>query len=120
MRFVDADDVKKRILAIRDAIPRTVPPAPYEFGPQPYIAGDYMRGGLRKALRCLEESPTVIPRGTWIDFASLIEKQFCRHDYKCSVCGASPDYFVGGLGDWWCSDAPKYCPYCGAKNKEDT
>ena len=59
-RLIDANEVVKEILAERDKIPRTVPTAPYELGTEkPYHAGDQMRGGIRKALRCIEQAPTV-------------------------------------------------------------
>ena len=60
MRLIDANKVVREILAERDKIPRTVSPAPYEPGTEkPYHAGDQMRGGIRKALRCIEQAPTV-------------------------------------------------------------
>ena len=59
-RLIDANEVVKAILAERDKIPRTVPTAPYELGTEkPYHAGNQMRGGIRKALRCIEQAPTV-------------------------------------------------------------
>ena len=59
-RLVDANEVVKAILAERDKIPRTITTAPYELGTEkPYHAGDQMRGGIRKALRCIEQAPTV-------------------------------------------------------------
>ena len=60
MRLIDANEVVKNIVAERDKIPRTVSTAPYELGTEkPYHAGDQMRGGIRKALRCIEQAPTV-------------------------------------------------------------
>ena len=60
MRIIDANEVVKNIVAERDKIPRTVSTAPYELGTEkPYHAGDQMRGGIRKALRCIEQAPTV-------------------------------------------------------------
>ena len=60
MRLIDADAVVKAILEERDKIPRTIATAPYEpWAENPYHAGDQMRGGIRKALRCIEQSPTV-------------------------------------------------------------
>ena len=59
-RLIDATEVVKAILAERDKIPRTIHAAPYELGiEKPYHAGDQMRGGIRKALRCIEQAPTV-------------------------------------------------------------
>ena len=59
-RLIDANEVVKAILEERDKIPRTITTAPYELGAEkPYHAGDQMRGGIRKALRCIEQAPTV-------------------------------------------------------------
>lgn len=60
MRLIDANEVVKNIIEERDKIPRTVPATPYEIGTEkPYRAGDQMRGGIRKALRCIEQAPAV-------------------------------------------------------------
>ena len=60
MRLIDANAVVKAILEERDKIPRTIATAPYEpWAEKPYHAGDKMRGGIRKALRCIEQAPTV-------------------------------------------------------------
>lgn len=60
MRLIDANTVVKAILEERDKIPRTIATAPYEpWAEKPYHAGDQMRGGIRKALRCIEQAPTV-------------------------------------------------------------
>lgn len=60
MRLIDANEVVKAILVERDKIPRTIITAPYELGTEkPYHAGDQMRGGIRKALRCIEQAQTV-------------------------------------------------------------
>ena len=59
-RLIDANAVVKAILEERDKIPRTITTAPYELGTEkPFHAGDQMRGGIRKALRCIEQVPTV-------------------------------------------------------------
>ena len=60
MRMIDANEVVKNIVAERDKIPRTVSTAPYELGiPKTFHAGDQMRGGIRKALRCIAQAATV-------------------------------------------------------------
>ena len=72
-RLIDANEVVKEILAERDKIPRTVPTAPYELGTEkPYHAGDQMRGGIRKALRCIEQAPTV-------DAVPVVRCRECKH-----------------------------------------
>ena len=52
-RLIDANKVVKAILAERDTIP-------YELvSEKPFKHGNSMRGGIRKALRCIEQAPTV-------------------------------------------------------------
>ena len=73
MRIIDANEVVKNIVAERDKIPRTVSTAPYELGTEkPYHAGDQMRGGIRKALRCIEQAPTV-------DAVAVTRCRECKH-----------------------------------------
>ena len=53
MRLIDANKVIKNIVAERDKIP-------YELvSEKPFKHGNSMRGGIRKALRCIEQAPTV-------------------------------------------------------------
>ena len=60
MRLIDANEVVKNIVAERDKIPRTVPAATYELvAEKPFNHGNSMRGGIRKALRCIEQAPTI-------------------------------------------------------------
>ena len=59
-RLIDANEVIKAIVAERDKIPRTVPAASYELvDEKPFNHGNSMRGGIRKALRCIEQATTV-------------------------------------------------------------
>ena len=65
--------VVKAILAERDKIPRTITTAPYELGTEkPYHAGDQMRGGIRKALRCIEQAQTV-------EAVPVVRCRECKH-----------------------------------------
>lgn len=60
MRLVDANKVTQSIVDERNKIPLTVPCAPYELVKEkPYKHGQAMRGGIRKALRCINDAPTV-------------------------------------------------------------
>lgn len=71
-RMIDANEVVKAILEERDKIPRTITTAPYELGTEkPFHAGDQMRGGIRKALRCIEQAPTV-------DAVAVVRCRECR------------------------------------------
>ena len=73
MRLIDANKVVKNIVAERDKIPRTITDAAYELGTEkPYHAGDQMRGGIRKALRCIEQAPTV-------DAVPVVRCRECKH-----------------------------------------
>lgn len=59
MRPIDADDLKKRILKERDAIPKEIYDR-YCLGVgRPNEHGNSMRGGIRIALRCMENTPTL-------------------------------------------------------------
>ena len=81
MRLIDADMLKRLILAERDKIPRTLPGAIYEFGiAKPNHHGNSMRGGIRKALRCMEQCKT-------IDAVPVVRCEDCIHWYdKEGVC----------------------------------
>ena len=60
MRLIDADALKKRILEERDKIPLTVPAATYELVKEKAnLHGNAMRGGIRVALRCMEQTPSI-------------------------------------------------------------
>lgn len=59
-RLIDANAVVRAISEEKHAIPVTVPEASHELVPEkPYKHGEAMRGGIRKALRCIEQAPTV-------------------------------------------------------------
>ena len=65
-RLVDANEVVKAILAERDKIP-------YELiSEKPFKHGNSMRGGIRKALRCIEQAPTV-------DAVAVTRCRECKH-----------------------------------------
>ena len=81
MRIIDANEVVKNIVAERDKIPRTVSAAPYELGTEkPYHAGDQMRGGIRKALRCIEQAPTV-------DAVPVVRCRECKYSSYDEIFG---------------------------------
>ena len=107
MRLIDANAVVKAILEERDKIPRTIATAPYEpWAEKPYHAGDQMRGGIRKALRCIEQSPTV-------DAMVITRCKDCR--YRGLICCPAIHETMGnGLVDYAVDNG--YC-WCG-KPKE--
>lgn len=66
MRLIDATEVVKNIVAERDEIP-------YELvSEKPFKHGNSMRGGIRKALRCIEQAPTV-------DAVPVVRCRECKH-----------------------------------------
>ena len=59
MRLIDADALKEKLIKERDAIPITKTER-YGFGvefPDPH--GMSMHGGINKAFRCMEQTPTI-------------------------------------------------------------
>ena len=105
-RYIDATDLVRRVLVERDKIPLEVVPR-YNFGvPEPCYYGQHMRGGIRKALREIEISPTV----------DAVEVVRCK---DCKAFGKSP---WGHFPKGWCMihgchHAPDY--FCAsAKERE--
>jgi hypothetical protein len=93
MRLIDADELKKLILSEREKIPLTVPAAYYEFVKEkPNAHGNAMRGGIRVALRCMEQTPT-------IDAVAVVRCGECKH------------WFDGECGRLVLSSADDYCSY---------
>ena len=65
-RLIDANEVVKAILEERDKIP-------YELvSEKPFKHGNSMRGGIRKALHCVEQAPTV-------DAVPVVRCRECKH-----------------------------------------
>lgn len=124
MRLIDADELKKLILAELDKIPEYHPLADYEIGTaKRNLHGDLMRGGIRIALRCMEQCPTVdakpVVHGKWVDRYGL---KYANHLYECSVCKNPALYMpvTDSLGsDHIYQATTLYCPYCGAKMDGD-
>ena len=109
MRLIDAHALEKAILSERYAIPETIPCAPYELcETKPNRDGQLIRGGLRKALRCLNDAPTVdvveVRHGEWIPS--------CHRGcfFMCSVCKSGDEEHQPFYENTW-----QYCPNCGAK-----
>ena len=93
MRVIDANEVVKAILAERDKIP-------YELvSEKPFKHGNSMRGGIRKALRCIEQAPTV-------DAVPVVRCEKCVLRGNC----ATEDAFIfAGIDNPFC---------CVGKRKE--
>ena len=81
MRLIDANEVIKAILTERDKIP-------YELvSEKPFKHGNSMRGGIRKALRCVEQAPTV-------DAEPVVRCRECKH---LGFCGDATNLEVMGF-----------------------
>ena len=60
MKLINYEEYKNKLLEVRDSIPLTVPAATYELMlEKPNTHGMSMRGGIRKALKCLEQCQNV-------------------------------------------------------------
>lgn len=66
MQLKDVTPIIKAILEERDKIPRIIDKERYIPNPQPYHDGNFMRGGIRKALRIIEQAPAVDATPRWI------------------------------------------------------
>ena len=106
MRLIDADELKELILAERDKIPKKVPCATYELmREKDNKHGNAMRGGIRVALRCMENTPT-------------IEAEPVRHAKydaagDCTNCGfpIPTDDRIDAIFE----EEIRYCYHCGSK-----
>lgn len=105
MSYIKREDVVRAILAERDKIPHTVPAAPYELvASKPNQHGNSMRGGIRKALRCIEQAPA--------ENVAPIRHARWESDETCSNCGKkSTDGLDAEKWSYW---FPDFCPHCGA------
>lgn len=108
MKLINYEEYKNKLLKVRDSIPLTVPAASYELMlEKPYTHGMSMRGGIRKALKCLEECQNVsdvapVVRGRW--GAGRFNPETGNYEEQCTRCrNFSKEY-----------DKP-YCPNCGAR-----
>ena len=116
-RPIDATKVVQAIIAIRDKIPVEIVQR-YSFGvPSPDRHGQSMRGGLRKALREIEQAPTLdyapIKYGEWkeVDLVDYDGHDECvrypKQGLKCTNC-----FNVFKKELLW---KRNYCPNCGAR-----
>ena len=81
MKLIDANKVIKNIVTERDKIP-------YELvSEKPFKHGNSMRGGIRKALRCIEQAPTV-------DAVPVVRCRECKH---LGFCGDATNLEVMGF-----------------------
>ena len=92
-RLIDANKVVKAILAERDKIP-------YELvSEKPFKHGNSMRGGIRKALRCIEQAPTV-------DAVPVVRCKYCIRRYDTDEC---PMCFLSEGKYFECTNENGFC-----------
>lgn len=113
MWLIDGNEFKKRLLAERDKIPYTVPGADYEFRiPQTNHFGNAMRGGIRKALRCLEECAHVT------DVVEVVRCKNCKYWHEETGWCHHNSHFLDANGeacypwesnDWKMFSGDDYC-----------
>lgn len=107
MRLIDADELKRQILIERDKIPLTLPGAVYEFRiAKPNHFGNAMRGGIRKALRCMENCKT-------IDAVSVVRCKDCKHFTPDEIC------YPGTGSCWFCEMTRKFDDFCSYGERKD-
>ena len=110
MRIIDANEVVKNIVAERDKIP-------YELvSEKPFKHGNSMRGGIRKALRCIEQAPTV-------DAVAVTRCRECQH-WKPSGSKAGNSFsdmeYIGGCEFTnYCRRESDFCSYGKRKGGAD-
>ena len=96
-RYIKKSDVVKAILKERDKIPITMVER-YGFGvPVPYQAGEAMRGGIRKALRCIEQAEMV-------DVVEVVRCKDCKHFNRFNEQCEQSSFYGRTMGeDGYCS-----------------
>ena len=101
-RLIDANEVVKAILEERDKIP-------YELvSEKPFKHGNSMRGGIRKALRCIEQAPTV-------DAVPVVRCKECKHwqqsGSKAGKSFSDMEYIGGCEFSKYCRRESDFCSY---------
>ena len=98
MRLIDADALKEKLRKERDAIPLTYTER-YGFGVEfPSGFGQARRGGVKTALRCMEQTPT-------IDAVPVVRCKHCKHS--------------GEFRNWWGKGYTGCCHYPGEIHSVD-
>ena len=109
MRLIDADALKEMLIKERDAIPLTKTER-YGFGVDfPNQHGMSMRGGINKAFRCMEQTPT-------IDAVPVVRCKDCKHGELDEA--ERDDYYLCHYHgcDW--NDGDHFCSYGERRSDE--
>ena len=108
MRLIDANRVVKDIISERDKIPHEL------VSEKPFKHGNSMRGGIRKALHCVEQAPTV-------DAVPVVRCAKCEHwvkndDGQC-VCALFD--IANSYGEPVVTKPDDFCSYGKRKGEVD-
>lgn len=112
MRLIDATRLVELALLERDKIPLTIVER-YSFGTgSPNRHGQSMRGGIRKILRLIEQSPT-------IDAVPVVRCKDCRRrgSVLCPMRYEEPDGYLIRVTDSTVEDG--YCAYGQRKERQN-
>lgn len=114
-RLIDATDLVRRVLEVRDEI-KIVTTERYGLGvPVPDRHGMAMRGGIRKALREIETSPTV-------DAVEVVRCKDCKRRgiaCECPMCYTEDSYDEDYGYDYWDVDKTVDDGFCHCGEKVD-
>lgn len=116
MQLKDVTPIIKAILEERDKIPVLHNTERYIPHWTPWHAGNFMRGGIRKALRIIEQAPVVdavpVVHARWETYTYSNRVDTFGNPDTCAECSNCSFHWNGE------SDAKAffgYCPNCGAK-----
>jgi hypothetical protein len=114
MKLINYEEFKRLLLEERGKIPLTVPCATYELRKEkPNIKGQFIKHGIRIALRCLERCQDIttdistIEQPQWISCAERLPKGgeivFCNTNNYFEVLqwDARADVWVGMYRSYW-------------------
>lgn len=103
MQLKDVTAIIAAIIAERDKIPRVVDRERYIPNPRPYHDGNMIRGGIRKALRIIEQAPA-------IDATPIVRCEACES--RCRKTGMCSEWMQ-------VVDANGFC-YKGRRETKET
>lgn len=115
MQLKDVTPIIKAILDERNKIPLMINTERYIPNWQPNLNGNAMRGGIRKALRIIEQAPVV-------DAVEVVRCRECRkrgNDLYCPMCHKEYFYDEDDGGDWELFDDTEDDGFCHRGKKKD-
>lgn len=112
MQLKDVTPIIKAILAERDKIPVLHNMERYIPNWTPWHAGNFMRGGIRKALRVIEQAPVVdavpVVRCRECKYRSSVSCPMCHDEYTYDEDDGADYYMVDNTtDDGFCHEGEK-------------